>query len=73
MQVVDPTINTLTVRWDPAVGNVRSYKVLYTAEPGGEERMVRTVSFNHDAPGLFVEFHTDLEVTLRFLHAVSSL
>nr|XP_046228238.1 collagen alpha-1(XII) chain isoform X2 [Scatophagus argus] len=39
LQVIDPTINTLTVRWDPAVGNVRSYKVLYTAEPGGEERM----------------------------------
>ncbi|KAM8725153.1 collagen alpha-1(XII) chain isoform 2-T3 [Acanthopagrus schlegelii] len=39
LQVIDPTINTLTVRWDPAVGNVRSYKVFYTAEPGGEERM----------------------------------
>ncbi|KAM9339586.1 collagen alpha-1(XII) chain [Symphorus nematophorus] len=39
LQVVDPTINSLTVRWDPAVGNVRSYKVFYTAEPDGEERM----------------------------------
>uniref|UniRef100_A0A671W4Z1 Collagen alpha-1(XII) chain n=1 Tax=Sparus aurata TaxID=8175 RepID=A0A671W4Z1_SPAAU len=39
LQVIDPTINTLKVRWDPAVGNVRSYKVFYTAEPGGEERM----------------------------------
>ncbi|XP_056260514.1 collagen alpha-1(XII) chain isoform X3 [Seriola aureovittata] len=38
LRVTDPTINTLTVRWDPAVGNVRSYKVSYTAEPGGEER-----------------------------------
>lgn len=43
LQVIDPTISTLTARWDPAVGNVRSYKVFYTAEPGGEERMVETV------------------------------
>ncbi|XP_040920044.1 collagen alpha-1(XII) chain isoform X3 [Toxotes jaculatrix] len=39
LQVIDPTISTLTVRWDPAVGNVRSYKVFYAAQPGGEERM----------------------------------
>ncbi|XP_027134926.1 collagen alpha-1(XII) chain isoform X15 [Larimichthys crocea] len=39
LQVIDPTISSLTARWEPAVGNVRSYKVFYTAEPGGEERM----------------------------------
>ncbi|KAM6915073.1 collagen alpha-1(XII) chain [Xenentodon cancila] len=39
LQVIDPTISTLTVRWEPAVGNVRSYKVFYTAQPGGEERV----------------------------------
>ncbi|XP_013127692.1 collagen alpha-1(XII) chain isoform X2 [Oreochromis niloticus] len=39
LKVIDPTINTLTVRWDPAVGNVRTYKVFYTPQPGGEERM----------------------------------
>nr|XP_057921467.1 collagen alpha-1(XII) chain isoform X1 [Doryrhamphus excisus] len=38
LQVVDPTINTLTVRWEPAVGNVRSYKVTYSAEPDGEQQ-----------------------------------
>lgn len=43
LQVVDPTINSLRVRWDPAVGNVRNYKVFYTAEPEGEERMVGNV------------------------------
>uniref|UniRef100_A0A3B4UBZ5 Collagen type XII alpha 1 chain n=1 Tax=Seriola dumerili TaxID=41447 RepID=A0A3B4UBZ5_SERDU len=46
LKVTDPTINTLTVRWDPAVGNVRSYKVSYTAEPGGEERTVSGMSTN---------------------------
>ncbi|XP_056150871.1 collagen alpha-1(XII) chain isoform X2 [Lampris incognitus] len=39
LQVVDPTITTLTVRWEPAVGNVHEYKVFYTAVPGGEEMM----------------------------------
>ncbi|XP_030576758.1 collagen alpha-1(XII) chain isoform X3 [Archocentrus centrarchus] len=39
LKVTDPTINTLTVRWDPAVGNVRTYKVFYTPQPGGEARM----------------------------------
>ncbi|XP_034073276.1 LOW QUALITY PROTEIN: collagen alpha-1(XII) chain-like [Gymnodraco acuticeps] len=39
LKVIDPTISTLTVRWDPAVGNVRSYKVFYTSEPAGEEKM----------------------------------
>ncbi|XP_029281105.1 LOW QUALITY PROTEIN: collagen alpha-1(XII) chain [Cottoperca gobio] len=39
LQVIDPTISTLTARWDAAVGNVRSYKVFYAAEAGGEEQM----------------------------------
>ena len=43
LKVVDPTINSLTARWDPAVGDVQSYKVFYTAQPGGEERMVESV------------------------------
>lgn len=43
LQVIDPTTSTLTVRWDPAVGNVRSYKVFYAAQPGGEEQMVGRV------------------------------
>lgn len=42
LKVVDPTISTLTVRWDPAVGDVRTYKVFYAAQPGGEEKMVKT-------------------------------
>lgn len=52
LQVIDPTFSTLTVRWDPAVGNVRSYKVFYTAQPDGEERMVQTVFINCDDCGL---------------------
>ncbi|XP_058469849.1 collagen alpha-1(XII) chain isoform X2 [Solea solea] len=39
LQVTDPTFSSLAVRWQPAVGNVRTYKVFYAAQPGGEERM----------------------------------
>lgn len=42
LQVIDPTINTLTVRWEPAVGNVRTYKVFYMVQPGGEQLVVKT-------------------------------
>lgn len=44
LKVVDPSISTLTVRWDPAVGNVRTYKVFYAAQPGGEQQVVRAIS-----------------------------
>ncbi|XP_017157584.1 collagen alpha-1(XII) chain [Poecilia reticulata] len=39
LKVVDPSIGTLTVRWDPAVGNVRTYKVFYAAQPGGQQEV----------------------------------
>ncbi|XP_061563452.1 collagen alpha-1(XII) chain-like [Cololabis saira] len=39
LQVTDPTTSSLSVRWEPAVGNVRSYKLFYTAQPGGEPKL----------------------------------
>ncbi|CAL8395351.1 unnamed protein product [Arctogadus glacialis] len=43
LQVVDPTLSTLTARWEPAPGNVRNYKVFYSVSPGGEPKL-ETVS-----------------------------
>uniref|UniRef100_UPI003AAE1D4A collagen alpha-1(XII) chain-like n=1 Tax=Centroberyx gerrardi TaxID=166262 RepID=UPI003AAE1D4A len=40
LQVTDPTINTLRVRWEPAEGDVRQYKILYVPAAGGTEAMV---------------------------------
>uniref|UniRef100_A0A8C9VM80 Collagen alpha-1(XII) chain n=1 Tax=Scleropages formosus TaxID=113540 RepID=A0A8C9VM80_SCLFO len=40
LRVTDPTISTLNVRWDPADGLVRSYKVFYVPAAGGDESMV---------------------------------
>lgn len=47
LQVTDPTINTLNVRWDPAEGNVREYIVIYTPEAGGEQDVVRHIFINN--------------------------
>lgn len=41
LQVIDPTITTLNVRWEPAEGNVREYKVVYVPAGGGQELTVR--------------------------------
>ncbi|KAF5892201.1 collagen alpha-1(XII) chain-like isoform X3, partial [Clarias magur] len=39
LQVIDPNINTLNVRWEPAEGNVREYIVIYVPETGGEQEV----------------------------------
>ncbi|KAJ8270953.1 hypothetical protein GJAV_G00121110 [Gymnothorax javanicus] len=41
LQVTNPTISTLNVRWDAAPGNVREYKIIYTPAAGGPENMER--------------------------------
>lgn len=41
IQVTDPTVNSLRVRWDPADGDVRQYNVIYVPTAGGTESMVR--------------------------------
>lgn len=41
LRVVDPTTSTLTVRWDPAEGNVREYIVIWVPTAGGEQDVVR--------------------------------
>lgn len=40
LQVTDPTVNSLRVRWDPADGDVRQYNVIYVPAAGGTESMV---------------------------------
>uniref|UniRef100_A0A3B4YI22 Collagen type XII alpha 1 chain n=1 Tax=Seriola lalandi dorsalis TaxID=1841481 RepID=A0A3B4YI22_SERLL len=40
LQVTDPTTSSLKVRWDPAEGNVRQYRIFYTPASGGAEDMV---------------------------------
>uniref|UniRef100_A0A8B9RIB8 Collagen, type XII, alpha 1b n=1 Tax=Astyanax mexicanus TaxID=7994 RepID=A0A8B9RIB8_ASTMX len=41
LQVLNPTMTTLNVRWEPAEGKVKEYKVLYVPAAGGAENVVR--------------------------------
>lgn len=48
LQVTDPTVNSLRVRWEPADGDVRQYNVLYVPVAGGAEGKVTSgVSVNY--------------------------
>lgn len=40
LQVTDPTVNSLRVRWDPADGDVRQYNIVYVPVAGGASSMV---------------------------------
>uniref|UniRef100_A0AAQ4QZ60 Collagen type XII alpha 1 chain n=1 Tax=Gasterosteus aculeatus aculeatus TaxID=481459 RepID=A0AAQ4QZ60_GASAC len=40
LQVTDPTTSSLRVRWEPAEGNVRQYRLFYVPSAGGAEDMV---------------------------------
>lgn len=41
LKVTDPTTSSLKVRWEPAEGNVRQYRIFYVPASGGAEDMVR--------------------------------
>ena len=43
LQVLNPTMTTLNVRWEPAEGRVKEYKVVYVPAAGGAESMVGLV------------------------------
>lgn len=43
LQVTEPTTSSLNVRWDPAEGGVRQYRIFYVPASGGAEDMVRHV------------------------------
>lgn len=40
LRVTDPTMTSLNVKWDPADGAVRQYKIFFVPEAGGTEAMV---------------------------------
>lgn len=39
--MLNPTMTTLNVRWEPAEGRVKEYKVIYAPAAGGAESVVR--------------------------------
>lgn len=45
LQVTEPTTSSLNVRWDPAEGGVRQYRIFYVPASGGAEDVVRQHGF----------------------------
>ncbi|XP_077094714.1 collagen alpha-1(XII) chain isoform X3 [Siphateles boraxobius] len=41
LQVTDPTVSSLNVRWEPAQGSVRQYRIYYQPVTGGAEDMAQ--------------------------------
>lgn len=50
LQVTDPTTSSLKVRWDPAEGNVRQYRIFYLPAAGGAEDVVRILLVHIQVP-----------------------
>lgn len=40
LQVTDPTTSSLRVRWEPAEGDVRQYRIIYAPAAGGTDGVV---------------------------------
>lgn len=77
LQVLNPTMTTLNVRWEPAEGRVSEYKVIYAPAAGGAESMVGLVGtcFPQRFTGLVkvlllgqaeLSFYSDLETWQSF-------
>lgn len=45
LRVTDPTMTSLNVKWEPADGAVRQYKVFFVPTAGGTEDMVGGTGF----------------------------
>uniref|UniRef100_A0A9J7Z1T8 Collagen alpha-1(XII) chain n=1 Tax=Cyprinus carpio carpio TaxID=630221 RepID=A0A9J7Z1T8_CYPCA len=56
LQVTDPTVSTLNVRWEPAEGSVRQYRIYYQTVTGGAEDMVRPMA----PPNTYIMFRVSL-------------
>ncbi|KAM3861132.1 collagen alpha-1(XII) chain-like [Diretmus argenteus] len=64
LQVTDPTINSLRVRWEPAEGDVRQYKVLYVPVAGGTESMTQVSGMSTNTVLRGLQPDTEYKVTL---------
>uniref|UniRef100_A0A672RH09 Collagen alpha-1(XII) chain n=1 Tax=Sinocyclocheilus grahami TaxID=75366 RepID=A0A672RH09_SINGR len=56
LQVTDPTVSTLNVRWEPAEGSVRQYRIYYQTVTGGAEDMVRPMA----PPNTYIMFQVQV-------------
>ncbi|XP_077586812.1 collagen alpha-1(XII) chain isoform X3 [Stigmatopora nigra] len=70
LQVTDPTTSTLNVRWEPAEGNVRQYRVFYEPAAGGREDMVQVSGNTYDTVLKDLQSDTVYTVTVVPVYSV---
>ncbi|XP_051264917.1 collagen alpha-1(XII) chain isoform X5 [Dicentrarchus labrax] len=64
LQVTDPTINSLRVRWEPADGDVRQYQIIYVPATGGTELMTQVSGMSTNTVLRDLRPDTEYKVTL---------
>uniref|UniRef100_A0A9J8AGW4 Collagen, type XII, alpha 1a n=1 Tax=Cyprinus carpio carpio TaxID=630221 RepID=A0A9J8AGW4_CYPCA len=64
LQVTDPTVSTLNVRWEPAEGSVRQYRIYYQTVTGGAEDMVRPMVSGSSTSTVLRNLQSDTEYTV---------
>ncbi|XP_057208625.1 collagen alpha-1(XII) chain isoform X2 [Triplophysa rosa] len=69
LQVTDPTVNSLRVRWDPADGDVRQYNVLYVPVAGGAEGMTQVSGMSTNTVLRNLQPDTEYRVTVVPVYA----
>ncbi|XP_056620126.1 collagen alpha-1(XII) chain isoform X2 [Triplophysa dalaica] len=69
LQVTDPTVNSLRVRWEPADGDVRQYNVLYVPVAGGAEGKTQVSGMSTNTVLRNLQPNTDYRVTVLPVYA----
>uniref|UniRef100_A0A8C1AYB8 Collagen alpha-1(XII) chain n=1 Tax=Cyprinus carpio carpio TaxID=630221 RepID=A0A8C1AYB8_CYPCA len=64
LQVTDPTVNSLRVRWDPADGDVRQYNVIYVPVAGGASSMTQVSGMSTNTILRNLQPNTEYRVTV---------
>uniref|UniRef100_A0A8C1L442 Collagen alpha-1(XII) chain n=1 Tax=Cyprinus carpio TaxID=7962 RepID=A0A8C1L442_CYPCA len=64
LQVTDPTVSTLNVRWEPAEGSVRQYRIYYQTVTGGAEDMVHPTAPLNSTSTVLKNLQSDTEYTV---------
>uniref|UniRef100_A0A3Q3LUA7 Collagen, type XII, alpha 1b n=1 Tax=Mastacembelus armatus TaxID=205130 RepID=A0A3Q3LUA7_9TELE len=69
LQVLNPTMTTLNVRWDPAEGRVKEYKVIYAPAAGGAESMTQVSGMSTSTVLRDLQPDVEYKVTLVPIYA----
>ncbi|XP_056623247.1 collagen alpha-1(XII) chain isoform X1 [Triplophysa dalaica] len=69
LRVTDPTVSTLNVRWEPAEGSVKQYRIYYQPVRGGAEDMVQVPGSSTSTVLKILQSDTEYRVTVVPVYA----